>query len=91
MKTYRLVAWPDLPAEFQRTAFRRALTELSMRDVGLERLGAASGLKRTELLALLERLESQDLLIESDDHVAEAPTGWLERLRRGATASPWQR
>ena len=93
MKTYRLVSWPDLPAEFQRTAHRRACTELSMRDASVERLMAASGLKRIELDALLAQLESQDLLtVEAtvDDAVAP-PVGWFDRLRRSATSSPWTR
>ena len=92
MKTYRLVSWPDLPAEFQRTAFRRACTELSMRAASIERLMAASGLKRPELVALLEQLESEELLVEdgSDDVAATAP-GWFDRLRRSATSSPWTR
>ena len=91
MKTYRLVSWPDLPAEFQRTAFRRALSELSMRAVGVDRLMAASGLKRPELITLLERLDSQDLLVESTCDDVAAPLGWFDRWRRNATASPWYR
>ena len=88
MKTYRLVSWPDLPAEFQRTAFRRALSALSMREVSVEHLMGVSGLKRSELVALLERLESQDLLVETDQPAVPGP-GWFERLRRSATLSPW--
>lgn len=88
MKTYRLVSWPDLPAEFQRTAFRRALSELSMREVSVEHLLNASGLKRSELVALLERLEGQDLLVESD-HPPVPSVSWFGRLRRSAVASPW--
>ena len=91
MKTYRLASWPDLPAEFQRTGFRRALSELSMRAVGVDRLMAASGLTRPELVGLLERLESQDLLVESTCADAVAPLGWFERWRKSAAASPWNR
>jgi Tat protein secretion system quality control protein TatD with DNase activity len=88
MKTYRLVSWPDLPAEFQRTSFRRALSELSMREVSVEHLSNASGLRRSELVALLERLESQDLLVESDQPALPSAS-WFGRLRRSVAASPW--
>ena len=62
-----------------------------MRAVGAERLMAASGLKRTELAALLDRLQSQELLVESRCDAVEAPLGWFDRWRKGASASPWNR
>ena len=31
MKEYRLLAWPELPAEYRRTAHRRVLSEMSQR------------------------------------------------------------
>jgi hypothetical protein len=31
MKEYRLLAWPELSKEFQRTAHRRVLSDLSLR------------------------------------------------------------
>lgn len=91
MKTYRLLSWPDLPSEFQRMPFRRALTELSAREVGVDSLMSTCGLKRSELVALLERLEDQELLVEGDGDGVGAPAGWFARLRRSAAASPWAR
>ena len=46
MKEYRLLAWPELPAEYQRTAHRRALSEMSQRFMSLAKLVEVSGLKK---------------------------------------------
>ena len=62
-----------------------------MRAVGAERLRAASGLTRSDLTALLDRLESQELLVESRCDAVEAPVGWFDRWRKGASLSPWNR
>lgn len=95
MKTYRLVSWPDLPAEFRRTAYRRVLSELSLRHVGLTQLVEVSGLRRPEVQALLDMLDAKRLLDvnDCDDTPFEASVpagGPLAWLKRNATASPWR-
>ena len=43
MKEYRLLAWPELPKEFQRTAHRRVLSDLSLRFMTSAQLSSAAG------------------------------------------------
>ena len=57
MKEYRLLAWPDLPAEYQRTAHRRALSEMSQRFMSLAKLVEVSGLKKSDVRALVDLLD----------------------------------
>ena len=62
MKEYRLLAWPELPPEYRRTAHRRALSEMSQRYVSLAKLVEASGLKKAELRAFLEMLDGRAVI-----------------------------
>lgn len=84
MKEYKLLSWPDLPAEFRRTGFRRLLSELSQRHISESLLMKRDGIKPAEVRALLQFLAKLDLL----DVREAAPTGkwrpaltgWLRRL-----------
>jgi hypothetical protein len=84
MKEYKLLSWPDLPAEFRRTGFRRLLSELSQRHISEALLMKRDGIKPAEVRALLQFLAKLDLL----DVREAAPTGrwrpsftsWLRRL-----------
>jgi hypothetical protein len=78
MKEYRLLAWPELPAEYRRTAHRRVLSEMSQRFVSVAKLIEISGLKKTELRAFLDMLEQRALL---DDRDTVAPDSFLDSLR----------
>ena len=51
MKEYKLLAWPDLPAEFRRTGFRRLLTELSQRHMSEAMLFKRDSVKASEVRA----------------------------------------
>jgi hypothetical protein len=85
MKEYRLLAWPELPAEFRRTAHRRALSEMSQRYMSVAKLLEASGLKKVELRAFLEMLDGRALIAERDTTAPDSfldsirPLGWLRR------------
>lgn len=87
MKEYKLLSWPDLPAEFRRTGFRRLLCELSQRHMSEAMLTKRDGIKPAEVRALLQFLAKLDLL----DVREAAPagkwrpslsgfSGWLRRL-----------
>jgi hypothetical protein len=94
MKEYRLLAWPELPAEYQRTAHRRVLSDMSLRYLSLPQLADLSGLKKSELKGLLELLELRGVLDERD---ATAPDsfldsiGWLGWRRRAPATSHRER
>ena len=85
MKEYRLLAWPELPAEYRRTAHRRVLSEMSQRFVSLAKLVEISGLKKTELRAFIEMLDERALITDRDTAAPDSfldslrPLGWLRR------------
>ncbi|MED5620015.1 hypothetical protein [Ideonella sp. BN130291] len=81
MKEYKLSAWPDLPAPFHRTSYRRMLSDMSHRFVSTQQLMATSGATRMEVRSFLQMLADRGLLCER-----EAPrtplsgfSGWLRR------------
>ena len=94
MKQFKLVSWPDLPASYQRTAYRRMLSDMSQRYMSLSQLTSSSGLPRQEVRAFLDTLGSLELLRERDidmsaslvEHVV-APMG--ARIRRFLTSIGW--
>jgi hypothetical protein len=85
MKEYRLLAWPELPAEYRRTAHRRALSEMSQRFMSLAKLVEVSGLKKSEIRSFLEMLDGRAVLTEQDTTAPDSfldsisPLGWLRR------------
>jgi len=85
MKEYRLLAWPELPAEYRRTAHRRALSEMSQRYMSVAKLVEVSGLKKAELRAFLEMLDGRAVLTDRDTTAPDSfldsirPLGWLRR------------
>ena len=85
MKEYRLLAWPELPAEYRRTAHRRALSEMSQRFMSLAKMVEVSGLKKAEIRAFLDMLDARALLAERDTTAPDSffdsisPLGWLRR------------
>lgn len=62
MKEYKLLSWPDLPAEFRRTGFRRLLSDLSQRHISEASLLKRDGVKPAEVRALLQFLASRNVL-----------------------------
>jgi DNA-binding IclR family transcriptional regulator len=88
MKEYRLSAWPELGATYDRMAFRRMLTEMSQRHMTLPSLVARSGLARREVRRFVQMLGARGLLSErmssNKDSVfgALVPLGhWLRKTR----------
>ena len=85
MKEYRLLAWPDHSAEFQRTAYRRVLSEMSLRYMSVAQLAEVSGLKKLEVRAFVAMLDGKALIGERDSSApasalgAPSAWGWLRR------------
>jgi hypothetical protein len=85
MKEYRLLAWPELPGEYQRTAHRRALSEMSQRYMSLAKLVEVSGLKKSEMRTFVELLDGRACIAERDTTAPDSfldsisPLGWLRR------------
>ena len=89
MRHYKLSAWPELPAAYRRTAYRRLLHEMSQRYVSLGQLSQASGLPRAAVIEFLADLRRRELLIErGEDEPAPSLLGALQALihrrRQGA-------
>jgi hypothetical protein len=79
MKEYRLLSWPELPAEYRRTAHRRVLSDMSLRYLSIQQLAIFSGLKKTELKGLLEFLDLRGVLDERD---TAAPDSFFDSIGR---------
>ena len=84
MKEFKLISWPDLPAEFRRTAFRRLLSEMSQRHLSEATMSKRDGVKAAEVRALLQLLASRHVLDvrETNSRRGWRPmlAGWLRRL-----------
>jgi hypothetical protein len=66
MKEFKLAAWPDLPAPFHRTAYRRMLSDMSHRYMTLSALVSASGAAKLEVRQFLDMLSDKGLLHERE-------------------------
>ena len=51
-KEFKLSGWPELPASYRRTSYRRMLDDLSLRYVSLPQLARRSGASRDEVRGL---------------------------------------
>jgi hypothetical protein len=87
MKEFKLSAWPDLPAPFHRTTYRRMLSDMSHRYVTVQQLMTTSGASRLEVRLFLQMLGERGLLSEREAPVRGslfAPLGgWLRRTLNG--------
>jgi hypothetical protein len=79
MKHYKLVAWPDLPAHFHRTAYRRMLHRMSQRYVSVTQLMQESGLGRHAVMQFLDTLSERELLTSRE--LASEPDSLFGQLR----------
>ena len=85
MKEYRLLAWPEHSAEFQRTGHRRVLSEMSLRYMSVPQMAEASGLKKNEVRAFVEMLDERGLVADRDSTAPDSfldsisALGWLRR------------
>lgn len=77
MKQYKLAAWPDLPAGFHRTAYRRMLHQMSHRHVSVRQLMDESGLARSAVMQFLDTLSERELLDERNHAAPPSAFGKL--------------
>jgi hypothetical protein len=66
MKEYKLAAWPELPAPFHRTVFRRMLSDMSHRYISVTGLVVSSGATKLEVRQFLQMLDERDLLLDRE-------------------------
>ena len=66
MKEYRLSAWPDLDATYERMAYRRMLSDMSQRHVTLSQLALRSGLARHEVVQFLGVLAGRGVVTQRE-------------------------
>ncbi len=80
MKEFRLAAWPQLRAPFDRIAYRRMLSDMSHRHMTLAQLVDASGIRRHEVRRFLEMLGARGVILERDAAPAYSLFGSLGPL-----------
>ena len=91
MKEFKLTAWPELPAPYQRIAYRRMLSDMSHRFVTAQQLCDSSGASKLEVRVFLQMLAERGLLHERDHD--ERPSlfgplgGWIRRTLNGEGAA----
>jgi hypothetical protein len=78
MKEYRLVAWPQLRAPFDRITYRRLLSDMSHRYMTLDQLAESSGMRRHEVRDFVAMLEARAVIA---DREAAAPDSLFGSLR----------
>jgi len=91
MKEYRLAAWPQLRAPFDKIAYRRMLSDMSHRHMTLAQLAECSGIRRHEVRSFIDMLEARGLIAQRE---ATSPDslfgslrplgGWLRRALAAA-------
>jgi hypothetical protein len=86
MKEYKLSAWPDLPAEFRKTAYRRMVSELSQRFVTEAHLQQCSNVPMSEVRKLVDYLMSLEML----DYQEAAPEKPRKRWPMMGLLQAWQ-
>ena len=86
MKEYRLAAWPELGAGFDRTAFRRMLSDMSHRHMSIAQLVDISGMRRHEVRGFLDMLEARGVISQRESAANDSLfgslrplSGWLRR------------
>jgi hypothetical protein len=91
MKEFKLTAWPELPAPYQRIAYRRMLSDMSHRFVTAQQLCDSSGATKLEVRVFLQMLSERGLLRERDHDEPNGLLGplggWLRRTINGEGAT----
>jgi hypothetical protein len=80
MKEYRLSAWPELAAPYDRTAFRRMLNDMSHRHVSVAQLKQISGLRRHDVRSFVKMLDRRGLLETRDRASGTHLISWLRQV-----------
>lgn len=95
MKEYRLATWLELRAPFDRTVFRRMLSDMSHRHMSLAQLIGASGVRRQEVREFIEMLDARGVISQRDSIVTDSLFGSLRPLggwlRRAMSTHPDRR
>ena len=86
MKEYKLSGWPELGAPYQRTCYRRMLSDMSHRYMSLAQLTSISGTSRTEVRGFLTMLSSRGLLVEREGEPHSFVDSIGDWLRRAVTS-----
>ena len=90
MKEFKLAAWPELPAPYHRTVYRRMLSDLSHRYMSVPQLILSSGASKLEVRQFMQMLNERGLLREREgesDSIFDSlrPIGeWFRRTITGA-------
>ncbi len=90
MKEFKLAAWPDLPAPYHRTVYRRMLSDMSHRYLSVQQLVLSSGATRLEVRMFMQMLGERGLLREREgepDSIFDSlrPIGdWFRRTISGS-------
>jgi hypothetical protein len=90
MKEYKLAAWPELPAPFHRTVYRRMLSDMSHRYMTASALVMSSGAAKFEVRQFLHMLDDRGLLLdrECDNDSILGPVGdWFRKTIFGGEVS----
>ena len=86
MKEYRLAAWPQLRAPYDRIAYRRMLNDMSHRHVTVARLSNLSGIRKHDVRQFVDMLQASGVV--EDREVSQPDSlfgslrplgGWLKR------------
>ncbi len=77
MKEFKLAAWPELPAPFHRTVYRRMLSDMSHRYMSVSALVLSSGASKMDVRLFLQMLDEKGLLLEREGE----PDSFLDSLR----------
>ena len=67
MKQYKLAAWPELPAAYHRTVYRRMLSDMSHRYMSISSLMLSSGGSKVEVRQFLQTLDEMGVLVDRED------------------------
>jgi hypothetical protein len=77
MKEFKLAAWPELPAPYHRTVYRRMLSDMSHRYMSVSALVLSSGAPKMDVRLFLQMLDENGLLLEREGE----PDSFLDSLR----------
>jgi hypothetical protein len=67
MRQYKLTGWPELAGPYQRTAYRRMLSDMSHRYMSMAALVQSSGATKLEVRQFLQVLDDMGVLIDRED------------------------
>jgi len=67
MKQYKLATWPELPATYHRTVYRRMLSDMSHRYMSAPALMLSSSATRGEVRQFLQTLDTMGVLVDRED------------------------